>query len=42
MAKKAVVERGMPAFSISEACYRYGAKLNSENEGIADWLIRLT
>jgi hypothetical protein len=47
MAKKAVVERGMPikwacqAFSISETCYRYEAKLNSENDGIADWLIRL-
>jgi putative transposase len=48
MAKKAVVERGMPikwacqAFSISETCYRYEAKLNSENDEIADWLIRLT
>jgi putative transposase len=48
MAKKAVVERGMPikwacqAFSISETCYRYEAKLNSENDEIADWLIGLT
>jgi putative transposase len=24
------------------ACYRYEAKLNSENDEIADWLIRLT
>ena len=30
------------AFSISETCYRYRAKLVSENEEIADWLIRLT
>ncbi len=48
MAKKAVVERGMPikwacqVFGISETCYRYEAKLNSENDEIADWLIRLT
>ena len=28
--------------SISEACYRYQAKLSSENAEIADWLIRLT
>jgi putative transposase len=48
MAQKAVVERGMPikwaclAFIISETCYRYEAKLNSENDEIADWLIRLT
>ncbi len=48
MAKKVVVERGMPikwacqAFSISETCYCYESKLNSENDEIADWLIRLT
>ena len=30
------------AFSISEACYRYEAKLNSANDEITDWLIRLT
>ena len=29
-------------FSISETCYRYQAKLSSENELIADWLVRLT
>jgi len=28
--------------SISETCYRYQARLNSENAEIADWLIRLT
>lgn len=30
------------AFSISETCYRYQAKHSSENDAIADWLIRLT
>lgn len=30
------------AFSISETCYRYQPKYSSENEDIADWLIRLT
>ena len=30
------------AFSISETCYRYRAKHSSENDDIADWLIRLT
>lgn len=29
-------------FSISESCYHYQAKLSSENELIADWLLRLT
>ena len=29
-------------FSISETCYRYQAKLSSENAVIADWLLRLT
>src|SRR4051812_19129998 len=29
-------------FSISETCYRYGRKLDSENEEIVDWLLRLT
>lgn len=28
--------------SISETCYRYKPKLSSENELIADWLLRLT
>jgi len=48
MAKKAVIEYDIPvkwacqAFRISETCYRYEAKLNSENDEIADWLIRLT
>ena len=29
-------------FSVSETCYRYGAKSNAENEQIANLLIRLT
>ncbi len=29
-------------FSISETCYRYTPKLSSENDKIADWLVRLT
>lgn len=29
-------------FSISETCFRYQPKLSSENEVIADWLLRLT
>ena len=48
VAKRAVEQYSMPikwacqAFSISETCYRYEAKLNLENDEIADWLIRLT
>jgi len=48
MAKKAVVTYDVPtrlvclAFGISRTCYRYQAKLSSENVGIADHLIRLT
>ena len=30
------------AFTISESCYRYRAKLSDENAGIADWLVLLT
>lgn len=29
-------------FGISESCYRYQAKLSTENAEIADWLLRLT
>jgi hypothetical protein len=48
MAKRAVVQYNMQvkwvrqAFSISETCYRYEAKLNTENDEITDWLSRLT
>ena len=46
---KAVVEKrficirlACKAFSISETCYRYQAKLSDENTEIANWLIHLT
>ena len=48
MAKKAVGQYGCSiraacaAFAISVVCYRYHAKLLSENAVIADWLVRLT
>ena len=48
MAKRAVQERQISIrlaceiFSVSEACYRYEAKRNHENEQIAEWLLRLT
>jgi len=48
MAQKAVTEKHVSIrlacwmFSISETCYRYQAKLSSENAEIADWPIRLT
>ena len=48
MARRAVIEYSMPikwacdAFRISETCYRYEAKLQTKNDEIADWLIRLT
>lgn len=48
MAQKAVTERQVSirlacqAFRISETCYRYQAKLSSDNAVIADWLLRLT
>lgn len=48
MAGKAVALRGVSialacrTFGVSETCYRYSAKLNDENEQIADLLIGLT
>lgn len=48
VAKNAVIHKGVTvklacaAVGISETCYRYQAKLSSENAEIADWLIRLT
>ena len=48
MAKKAVdvhqvsIRLACVAFGISETCYRYQAKLSSDNAFIADWLLRLT
>ena len=47
-AKEAEKTRGIPirvccaSFGISEACYRYSPRLSSENEEIADHLLRLT
>jgi len=48
MAKQAVKQHGISIrlacdlFQVSQTCYRYQAKLNAENELIADWLVRLT
>lgn len=48
MAKNIVVDRQVSirfaciCMGISETCYRYEAKLSSENQQIADWLLRLT
>ncbi len=48
MAKEVVAQRGISirvacqVFTVSQSCYRYEAKLNAENEQIADWLLRLT
>lgn len=39
---KASIRLLCDVFSISETCYRYEAKLSSENALIADWLVRLT
>ena len=47
MAQQAVVTRDISirlacdAFGISENCYRYHPRLDSENAEIADWLIKL-
>ena len=48
MAKNIVVDRQVSirfaciCMGISETCYRYEAKLSSENQQIAGWLLRLT
>jgi putative transposase len=45
MAKRAVEQHGISIrlacdlFQVSQTCYRYQAKLNAENELIADWLL---
>jgi putative transposase len=39
---RVTVRLACQAFKISETCYRYNPKLSSENELIADWLLRLT
>ena len=40
--KKASVRVACDAFGVSQTCYRYRAKLSTENAEIADWLERLT
>ena len=40
--KKISIKLACLAFRISESCYRYQAKLSSENAEIADWLVKLT
>jgi putative transposase len=48
MAMKAVQDHNVSValvcrtFEVSETCYRYGRKLDSENDEISDWLLRLT
>ena len=48
MAQKAVLEKGvsirtaLEIFSVSQTCYRYRPKSSSENDLIAQWLLRLT
>ncbi len=48
MAKNIVVKRQVTirfaclCMRVSETCYRYQARLSSENELIANWLLRLT
>jgi len=41
-AGRASIKTTCLAFGISQTCYRYDAKLNAENEVIADWFVRLT
>jgi putative transposase len=40
--KQLSIRMASAAFGISETCYRYRAELSSENDEIADWLVRLT
>lgn len=40
--KKSGIRLACALFGISETCYRYQARLSSENALIADWLLRLT
>ncbi len=39
---RCVRNNGVEPFGVSEACYRYQPKLDSENAETADWLARLT
>jgi putative transposase len=40
--ERATIGLACVAFGISQTCFRYQAKLNAENDIIADWLVRLT
>lgn len=40
--KAVSIRRACQLFSVSETCYRYQARLSSDNALIADWLLRLT
>lgn len=40
--QRTTIRRACLIFMISETCYRYQPTLSTENEKIADWLIRLT
>ncbi len=40
--KSTSIRLACAAFGISESCYRYQPKLDSENAEIADWLLQLT
>lgn len=42
MLKNISIRKACTFFQVSEGCYRYEPKLSSENERIADWLIRIT
>lgn len=42
VSKSISIRLACEAYGISETCYRYRAKLSSENAEIADWLVRLT
>jgi putative transposase len=40
--KAIAIRRACRLFEVSETCYRYQPRLSSDNELIADWLLRLT
>ena len=40
--KQVSIRLACSLFHVSETCYRYQARLSTENLEIADWLIRIT
>lgn len=40
--KRTCIRVACAIFGISESCYRYQAKHKTENDEIANWLLRLT